>query len=410
MDTAFFIAKRIIKKNNKTFSHFIIKLATFATTISVAVMIIALAVVQGFKDTIKDKTFVFWGHIQVAETNANSLRIVPNPLAFDSTLFNNISETEHVKSVSTYALSSGIVSTKEVNEGLRLKGIDKSYNLYEQQGLSFTGNSLDYTISNYDPSIILSSTTLSRINKSIDDSVLVYFIDQNQAAPRIRKLHIKGSYHTGVEEIDRTFGLIDIRLVRNIFKWNANDINGYQILLDDYQYAQSTDEYIYDNYIDHPLTTIGIDAIYPEIFQWLELQDTNTQIIIVIMTIVAVINMITAILIFILERNNMIGILKTLGMTNYQIRKIFLYHISVIMLKGIIIGVILGVTLCLIQQYTQVLTIDEASYYMKYVPIKILPIHIIGVIVGTFIVSVIILFIPTYLVKKISIIKAIQFK
>lgn len=410
MDTAFFIAKRIVKKNNKTFSHFIIKLATFATIISVAVMIIALAVVQGFKDTIKDKTFVFWGHIQVAETNANSLRIVPKPLSFDSVLFQNIAQTEHVKSVSTYALSSGIISTKEVNEGLRLKGIDDSYKLAEQQGLSFTGKPLDYTVANYDPSIILSSTTLSRINKSIDDSILVYFIDQNQAAPRIRKLHIKGSYHTGVEEIDRTFGLIDIRLIRNIFKWEANDINGYQILLDDYQYAQATDEYIYDQYLNHPLTTIGIDAIYPEIFQWLELQDTNTQIIIAIMTIVAVINMITAILIFILERNNMIGILKTLGMTNYQIRKIFLYHISVIMLKGIIIGVVLGVALCLIQQYTHILTIDEASYYMKYVPIKILPIHIIGVILGTFIISVLILFIPTYLVKKMSIIKAIQFK
>lgn len=410
MNTSFFIAKRIAKKNKKSFSHFIIKLATFATTLSVAVMIIALAVVQGFKDTIKDKTFVFWGHLQIAETGSNSLRIVPEPISFDKQLFEQVKNTEHVKDVYTYALSSAMIATKDVNEGLRLKGIDANYKLDAQQGLDFEGLPLDYNKPNYDPSILLSKTSLSRIKKQIGDSVLVYFIDQNQAAPRIRKLHIKGTYHTGVEEIDKSFGLIDIRLIRNIFKWDENSINGYQILLDDYEYAQAVDDYIYDEYLSHPLTTIGIDEIYPEIFQWLDLQDTNTQIILVIMTVVAIINMITAILIFILERQNMVGILKTLGMTNAKIRSIFLYHISIIMLKGIFYGVILGLGLCLLQLYTNIITIDESSYYMKYVPIKILPMHIIGVILGTLIISIIILSIPTYLVKRISIIKAIQFK
>ena len=375
-------------------------------------MIIALAVVQGFKDTIKDKTFVFWGHFHVAANNPNqNLLISAQPFEKSEEFENNISALKEVENILPYATGSALIAAGPTNEGIKVKGVTNQYfNENQNNTIHYTGGKINFNTESYSRQIILSQTTLNKIDKQIGDSIILYLLDPEQTSPRVRKLEIVGTYHVGIDEIDKNFALCDIRLLQHLYRWNSNQINGYQITLYDYMLADTVAEKVYMNYLEHPLHTVNITDIYAEIFQWLELQDLNTQIILTIMAFVAVVNMITALLIFILERNNMIGVLKTLGMPNGAIRKIFLYHFSWIILKGILLGTLIGIGLCLLQQHFHLLKIDESVYYMSEVPIKILPIHIIGVIIGTFVFCIFILAIPTWIIKKVNIVKAINFK
>lgn len=412
MNLPLFLAQKIKSGNSHSFSKFILQLSTFATILSVAVMIIALAVVQGFKDTIKDKTFVFWGHFHVAANNANNnLLITATPFENDTQLVAQIQSLAPVSSVLPYTIGSALVSADQINEGLKVKGVTAPYfSSKTNNAITYKGGTIDYNTPDYARQILLSETTLNNLNKQIGDSVILYLLDPEQANPRVRKLQIAGTYHVGVDEIDKNFALCDSRLLQHLYNWSPQQINGYQISLEDYRLADTVAEQVYLDFLEPPLHTVSITDIYAEIFQWLELQDLNAQIILTIMAFVAVINMITALLIFILERNNMIGVLKTLGMTNGNIQKIFLYHFAWIILKGIVLGTIIGVGLCLLQQHFHLLKIDESVYYMTEVPIKIVPIHIIGVIIGTFIFCILILAIPTWIIKKVNIVKAISFK
>lgn len=373
-------------------------------------MIIAMAVVNGFKSTIKDKTFNFWGHLQVTANVSDQLLIAQEPFAFDKALYNNLIHTPGVLHVTSYGLGSAIISTPTVNEGIKLKGVDNNFRFASNNAIQFKGDSLLIGQDSTSNTILLSDKTLAKIDGKIGDAILVYFLDISQNTFRIRKLKIAGTYHTGIEEIDNSFGICDIDLIRKIYNWPPTAINGYQVQVADYKNAEQIAATIFDNYLIEPLSIMGIEDIYPHIFQWLDFLDVNTITILSIMAIVAVINMITALLIFILERNNMIGVLKTLGMRNQAIQKIFVYHIGRIVLKGIIWGVLIGLLFCFVQQTTQFIKIDEASYYINYVPIEMHVMDIVGIIVGTFLFCILILMIPPIIIRTIPIIRTIQFK
>lgn len=383
-----------------------------ATALSVAIMIIAVAVVFGFKETIKDKIFVFWGHIQVAPFNPNpgTSLIAPEPFTYSTALVKEIKSEPEVTAVHPFALKAAILNTGNVMQGIRLKGVDQDYNWKSNGAITFTGNTPDFKDTTYAHQIVVSQTIMDKLDRKIGDTVQVFFIDPEQDFPRVRKLKICGTFHTGMEEIDNTFSFCDIRLLRRISNWDSNAINGYQISIRDYQRADTVAEHIYRKYLDPPMSRTTMQELYPNIFNWLGLMNTNAYVILAIMAVVAVINMATALLIFIMERTNMIGTLKALGMASGSMQKIFLYHAANVALKGILIGTLFGVGFCLLQYYTHFITMDESAYYMQYAPVKLVAWQVVLIDLGTMAFCTLIMLLPVLMVKSISIVKALRFK
>jgi lipoprotein-releasing system permease protein len=405
-----YIAKSITQYTSNSFSNFIIKLSTIATIISVAVMVIALAIVQGFKDTVKDKTFEYWGHFHITSPKmSQDLSYNDAGIRISDAYINQIKNADqHITDIQPYVLGAGLLATNEDNQGIQIKGVTEAY--FKNQTVTKYTNCITYPTDNYSTDLILSEKVLSLINKKIGDSLLLYILDNNDISPRVRKMKIAGTYHLGIEEIDNNFILCDIRLLQSLFQWDSNKVSGLQIKVDNIKYADAAAENTYFNLYQEEQSILYITDIYSEIFQWLELQDINAQIILLIMTIVAVINMITAMITFILERLNMIGILKTLGMNNWNIRKIFIYHFQMIVFKGIVGGLILGLSLCFIQAKFNFISIDESIYYMSHIPIKVQWWHLISISLGTLLVSFLILMATSIIIKKIKIVDAIKFK
>lgn len=367
--------------------------------------------VLGFKETIKDKMFVFWGHIQIAPFNPNPTTIItPEPFDYDPALVEKISSEPDVKAIYPFALKAAILHSPTSMEGLKLKGVDARYDFKSNDAITFQGNGIDFETPDYSRRIVLSRSTLDKLDRSIGDSLLVFFIDPEEALPRVRKMQIAGTFHTGMEEVDNTFALCDIRLLRRVSNWDALAINGYQVQVDDYARASDIADRIYQNYLDPPMTRTTIQELYPNIFNWLALMDTNAYIILTIMAIVAVINISTALLIFIMERTKMIGILKAMGTSPQRIQWIFVYHAASIAIKGIAGGTLLGVGLCWLQYHTRFVQMDETAYYMSYVPIKLVTWQVLLIDIATLVFCTGIMFLPTIMAKKINTVKALRFK
>jgi len=408
---SYFIAKRIARNRKASFSRFIIRLATLATTLSVAVMIVAVALVNGFKDTIEQKMFVFWGHFHVVPFNPNPASIItPEPIDLDNTLVRKIASVKGVGAIFPFAVKPAILNANGIIEGIKLKGIDSGYPMSSDGIVRFSGNKITFSDPAYSSQIILSANTAQRLKTKSGDSVLVYFVDPGQDLPRIRKLQVAGIYQTGVEDIDKSFALCDIRLIRRISNWDSNAINGYQVSVSNYKEANAIAEKTYRDYLDPPMTRETLDDIYPNIFSWLEAQNLNTQVLLAIMAIVAVINIATGLLIFILERTNMIGTLKALGMSNGSIQRIFLYQSLYVSFKGIVGGTLLGVALCLLQHYTHFVSLDEATYSVSYAPVAITWWQILLIDAGTLAFCLLVMTLPSLMARSISIVKAIRFK
>lgn len=381
-----------------------------ATALSVAVMIIAVAVVQGYKDKIFDKMFVFWGHFHVALANPNPSSVIsPEPIEYNDTLVNILKKQPGIVAVFPFAVKPAIISDSGIVEGIKIKGVDQSYPFVSGDAIHYTGN-IQFPDSGYASQIILSEYTLHKLRKKTGESLLVYFVNNGEDAPAIRKLKISGAYRTGVEEIDQSFAICDIDLLRRVSGWDAHAVNGYQVEVDNFRHTDQIADNIYQQYLEPPLTYNTIRDIYPDIESWLSLIDVNTQVIIVIMSIVAIINMATAILIFIMERTSMVGVLKSLGMNNKKLWWIFLYHAARVAITGILIGAGIGVGVCLLQQFTHLLRLNESTYYVSYAPVVVIWWQVLLVVAGTILLVIITLMLPALIVRKINMAKALQFK
>lgn len=375
-------------------------------------MIISIAVVIGFKNNIRDKMFVFWGQIEITPFNPNPSSIIsPNPINFNDTLVRQIKSLPEVQSIQAFATKPVILRAKSGNmEGLKLKGVTSNYPLNSAPAISFSGKSITFPDSGYSRQIILSQKTLDLLDVAIGDTVLAFFIDPGKAFPSIRKLKIAGTYHTGMSDIDQSFALCDIGLIRDVSHWNHQSINGYQIAVKNYEDADSVGKRIYKSFLQPPLYANTMSDIYPNIYSWLGLMNTNTYIILAIMAVVAVINLSTSLLIFILERTNMIGILKSIGMPTVKIQNIFLYHATIVAFKGIVYGTVFGIGFCLLQKYFPFISLNESAYYMKYMPVQIIWWQVVLVDLGTLFFCFLIMIIPALFVRKINAIKALRFQ
>lgn len=409
MNVSAYIAKRIAFNRQRSFSRFIIRLATAATALSVAAMIITLAFVNGFQRTISQKVFSFWGHIRVQQFEPSKALVAEEtPLEQNAGVVNLLEHTPGIKQVQAFATKSAVIDKNREIEGVLFKGVDDQYDFTNLDDFLTAGRWPKFTDSLYSKEIIVSATTARQLNIVVNDSVNVYFISPETGKSNFRKLQVCGIYKTGIEDYDNLFALGDIRLLRRINNWDKNQIGGYELFLDNYRNMDALSHELYDKLPDVWVSRT-IKEVYPNIFDWLNIQDVNRDVIFVIMGVVAIINLITCLLILVLERVRMIGILKALGNPDWNIQEIFLYHTAIISGRGILIGLFIGVGTCLLQQYTGFISLDESAYYVAKAPVHLIGWQVAAICAGTLLVCIVSLIIPTLLVKTIKPVKAIRF-
>jgi lipoprotein-releasing system permease protein len=407
---SFDIAKRIAFNKQRSFSRFIIRLSIAATTLSVAAMILTLAFVNGFQQTVASKIFSFWGHIRVQHYEAGkSLIAEETPFTYDSSISHIIQTNNNVLRVQAFATKSAVIESKGEIEGVLLKGIDRGYDSSELKSFFTAGNWLQFEDSNYSKQIIVSKALADQLNIRLNDTLKVHFVSSIDDSRTYRKLQVTGIYKTGIEEYDKLFVIGDIQLIRRINEWRNDQIGGYEVFVKDYTKMDSVSRQLSEQ-LPAEWMSRTIREVYPNIFDWLNIQDVNRDVIFIVMSAVAIINLITCLLILILERTRMVGILKALGADNWTIQKIFLYHASVITITGIVLGLILGVGICWLQQLTGFIRLDETSYYVREAPMIIIWWQVLTITVGTAIVCYASLIIPSLLIRKVNPVKAIQFR
>lgn len=401
-----FIAKRITFQSKRTFSKLSVRIAILGIMLGLSVMILSIAIVKGFKGEIREKVRGFSGDIIVVKYDLN-FSYEHSPFTVKAKTLQTIKSYPEVANLQPFATKPGIINTGEEVEGVVLKGVDKTYQWDYFKSILVSGKVIDFSDSlQSQRQIMISQFTADRLKKKVGDDFLMYFVQQPL---RKRKFEIVGIYNLGVEDVDKMYVIGDIELIKKLNKWNEHQVGGYEVRLRDFDSIDKTAEKIYNN-IDMDLKSYSITEYYTTIFQWLSLLDVNTQVLLVLMLVVAAINMISALLIIILERTNMIGILKALGSTNWEIQKIFLNNAAHLIGFGLLLGNILGIGFCVLQYYTHFFTLNQQSYYINFVPIEISILDVALLNIGTLVICLIVLIIPSMLVTKITPVKAIAFK
>ncbi len=409
MNLPFFIARRYLVKQKGAFSSFIIRLAIVATALSVAVMIVALAVVTGFNDAITQKLYGFMGHVHIVpfdETKSNALSF-SDPVYKDAMLMVAVKQIPHVAGCWAFAERPIIVQRNGQMEGLKIKGVTSDYHFME--GVSLTGGNIDFADSQYSKQILLSQTTANRLNVRIGDSVQLNFF-VGDGLPRIRKVMVSGLFHSGMDEVDKIFAVCDLRMLQRVNNWPADSVNGYQVDLDNATYADTVANYIHSNLILPPLEAYTTTENYSFIFEWLQLQRVNGVILLVIMAAVAIINMGAVLVILMVDRAMMIGLLKALGMTYEDTRSIFLAIAALIGAAGVLLGNIVAFVICWAQLRFGFIKLPEDIYYMRYAPIKIVWWQVGLIDVITLLLCVLCMWIPALYIRRIQPAKVLQFK
>ncbi len=422
-----FIASRLRANSQGSFTTVIMSIAIAAVALSIAVMIITTNVITGFKNQISDKVFNFWGHIHISDTNADqnyeikSIDYSPELVRKISDirkvgysrhaedLMNGPSRTKGgVRHVQRYVLMPGIISDNKSFEGLLIRGVGVDYDSIRMKSFLIDGNWLAQEGKSNKREIVISEITAQRMQVKIDDRIVIHFVIDGEAVKRV--FDVVGVYKTGLEEYDRSFALAHLADLQAILGWSSSQISGLEVFAENVADIDVLNDYIYIEVLPPHLYAQSVKTKFYQIFEWLQLQDINERVIFVLMTLVAIINMITALLIFVLERTKMIGILKALGANNWQIRKIFLYSTLRIVLIGAIIGNTLAFVLCYVQKYWGLLKLPEKDYYLSQVPIEfnIPTMMIINLAAIVLIMACMIL--PSMIVSHISPVKTIQFK
>jgi len=411
LSIAITIAKRIAFNQQQSFSRFIIRLSIAATALSVATMIMTLAFVNGFEKTVSEKVFSFWGHVRVQHyENAKNLISEETPIEKNDSVVRIISQQPYFKTVQAFATKSAVLEKNKEIEGILFKGVEANYDSVTFRQFLKQGRWLRFGDSSYAKEIIVSQPVAKALQIAVNDTIRIHFVSQDAGvANASRKLVVVGIFNTGIEEYDKIFAVGDLRLIQRLNNWQPNQIGGYEILMSDYSKMNAFNAQLKDQLPTEWLSRT-IKETYPNIFDWLNVQDTNKYVVFIIMGIVAIINLVTCLLILVLERTRMIGILKAIGATNTTIQEIFLYYASFISLAGIGTGLVVGVGLCLLQQATHIIHMDETLYYVAYAPIHIIWWQVAAVCVVAAVVCFLALIIPTLIVKNIKPVKAIQFR
>ena len=417
-----YIAKRIIKtgqeKNN--ISSPIVKIGITGIALGVAVMIMTMAVVTGFQKQIIEKITTFTSHLQINDYDPNQ-SLEPNPITFEKNLLDKIKTTDNVKHIQSFATKNGILKTKTENEGIILKGVSDDYDWSYLKPYTIEGNTLSIHKDSINKDIFISQTLANKLHLKLNQKLLVYFMTKKKLIdttfngqnyieyePRVKDFYIKGIFNTGFSDFDKNLVFVDLKQIQKLNYWNENEVAGYEVYLKDFNLLEPSIENIND-IIGYDYTVESVKQLQSSIFSWLDMIDVNAVIIITLMVLVAAINMISALLILILERTNLVGILKALGLANTSVRNIF-FNISLhLLIKGLLFGNLIGIGFCLLQMHFKFLTLNPETYYLDAVPINLSIIHVLLINVGTIITCLVMMFLPTLILNKITPIKAIRF-
>jgi lipoprotein-releasing system permease protein len=413
LNAELFIAKKITQSGDskQQLSAPVVKIAVFGIALGLAVMILSVAIITGFKNQVSGKVIGFASHIQVTNFDSNrSFETLPiNRNQVSQPLLNNIKGIKHSQ---VFITKSGIIKTKDNIQAVVLKGIDKNYDLTFFENNLVEGNLIEITDSVKSNQIIISEYVANLLNLKLSDNLTVYFV---QDPPRMRAFKICGLYKTSIEDFDKAFALVDLRHLQKLNNWELDQVSGYEIIIDEFENIEALTDSVVEiagyNFTDDGarLKVANIKQLYPQIFDWLNLQNINVWIILTLMLIVAGFNMISGLLILILERTGMIGLLKGLGYNNWRIRKIFLYQSGFLILRGLVWGNIIGIGICMIQLQFGLVPLDEATYYIDKVPINLKIMHLVLLNAGTLVLTLAMMIIPSYIITKISPAKAIKF-
>ena len=417
MNIEFFIAKRIHfandKGDNRRVTPPVVRIAMAGIAIGLAVMIVSVAIVVGFKKEVRNKVIGFGSHIQLSNFDSN-YSYETTPIAFNDSLRNTLLRTKGIKHVEVYATKPGIIKTETDFQGIVLKGVDEKFdaNFIKSHLVEGEMISIDpVTVSNQ---VVISRTTANLLNLKCGDSFNLYFILDDDI--RIRRLNITGIYDTGFLDYDKLFAIGDIKHIRRINGWEDDMVSKVAIFIDHYNELDEITDKLYFSLIDrkdrlgNTYYVRSIKELNAMIFNWLSIINSNVGVILALMIIVSGFTMISGLLIIILERTNMIGILKTLGENNYNIRKIFLYVSFFMIVKGMGWGNVIGLTICLLQSHFQWLKLNPETYYIDSVPIDLNWALVLLINAGSLVVSLLMMIAPSYLISKIEPAKSIRFE
>lgn len=409
MNVAAFIARRIAFNRQRTFSRFILRLAISATIISVAAMILTLAFTRGFQDAISRKVFDLWGNIRVQRNSGNDAPLAEElPVERNDTVLRTLRANPAITTIQAFATKNAVIRSSEGIEVVLMKGVEKGYDFDNLNGFLKSGRWLQFSDSGYSHEIVISSYTASRLGVKVGDKVLIYFI-QPGGQPRVRPMTVCGLFKTGIDVYDKSVAIGDLRLIQRLNGWHDNQIGGYEIFTRDYHEAPRVSAQIYPQ-LPQLWGSRAIVDIYPNIFDWLNLQNITIAIALVIMIIVATLNLVTCLIILVLDRTRMIGVLKAIGTPNGMIQRIFLFHGAIITVIGLVLGNVFGLLICWAQNKYGFITLPEDAYYISKAAVKLEWWHFVLVNAGTFLVCFLILMIPTLIVRKVQPVRAIQFR
>ena len=411
MNFEFFIARRIIasKDYKSSISAPIIKIAITAIAIGVIMMLISIATGIGLQQKIREKVSAFNGDIIITNFDTNFSNDSQNPISKEQPFYPKFKNVEGIKHVQVSASKGGVIRTETDFEGVVVKGVGDDYNWDYFQDYLVKGKLPDFK-NDLNADVLISEYLANRLHLKLDDKITTFFLnDEVSKVPRPLGLKIVGIYNSGFQQFDEQFIIADIRHIQRLNKWDENQIGAFEVFVNDFDEIVPIGEAVY-NETGSTLDTQTIRYKYASIFEWLDLFDFNILAIIGIMILVAGINMITALLVLILERTQMIGILKAMGSSDGSVRKIFIYNAMYLIAVGLFWGNLIGIGLLLIQKYGKVFKLNPDTYYVNEAPVYLSLDYILILNAGTFVLCLLMLLIPSFIISKISPVKAIRFE
>ena len=434
MNLSLHIARRLhfTREGKKNISRPAVRIATVGIAVGLAVMIAAVSVVIGFKQEIRNKVIGFGSHIQISNFD-NNITYETQPIVVGDSLINTIKAIPDVVSATLFCTKPGIIKTAGDFQGIVVKGVDNCYDWSFFKINMLEGDVLNLNDTLPRNEVIISRYLANLLQLKLDDSFFVYFVQDNV---RVRKMKITGIYSTNFMEYDKLFLIADMRHIQQINRWEADEVSGIEIFIKDFEKTKTAvsinhdfkmviekisnldfvaDE-VYFKTANKPdrngsfYNTRTIKELNPQIFSWLDLLDTNVWVILILMILVAGFNMISGLLILILEQINTIGLLKAMGMTNWSIRKVFLYQSVFLIGKGMLWGNIIGISLIAIQYSTGIIPLNPDIYYVSTIPVSVNLLYLLLLNIGSLICSLLMLIAPSYIITKIFPAKAIKFE
>jgi lipoprotein-releasing system permease protein len=408
MNFELFITRHIIGKEKENLSRPAVRIGIVSIALGLAVMIIAVSVLTGFQREIRDKVSGFASHITITSYDFNK-SLESTPVSMNQPFYPYLDTLEGIRHIQVFASKGGIIKTGDQIEGVILKGVGRDHDWSIMKGWIRSGEILALSDSARSTDILISSSLADKLGFSMGDDVRMYFVTEGQRQPRGRKFNVRGIYSSGLEDFDAHYVYGDIRQIQRLNNWDEHLVSGFEVTVDDFDRVGEIAREVKSK-IGYELKSETVEQTEEQIFSWLELQDMNVIVIIVLMVVVAGFSMISALLILILEKTSMIGILKALGTLNASIRTIFIYNAIYIIGIGLLWGNLIGIGLSLLQYHFGIVPLPEESYYVSTVPVHLSALQILLLNAGTFVFCTLMLILPSYVITRISPVRAIRFK